>query len=110
VGIIDNGELIALGTLQELTRLVGEQELLRLHFGEDQPTAPLAALFEAVEGVKAATASDNQVVLSVGEAEEALPGVVLAAAKAGAHIRSVDIEEPNLEAVFLHLTGKALRD
>ena len=33
-----------------------------------------------------------------------------AAARSGARITSVDIQEPNLEAVFLHLTGKALRD
>jgi ABC-2 type transport system ATP-binding protein len=28
----------------------------------------------------------------------------------GIKIRSIDIREPNLEAVFLHLTGRALRD
>ena len=32
------------------------------------------------------------------------------AADAGATIRSVEVVEPDLEAVFLHLTGKALRD
>ena len=46
----------------------------------------------------------------VTEAEEALPGVIATANALNIKIRSVDIEEPNLEAVFLHLTGRALRD
>jgi len=39
-----------------------------------------------------------------------LPRLFEAAAATGVRITSVDIQEPNLEAVFLHLTGKALRD
>jgi ABC-2 type transport system ATP-binding protein len=110
VGIIDNGQLIALGTQKELTRLVGEMETLRLHFGEEESSERLAPLFRNVEGVKLSTGIDHQVVLTVEEAEVSLPGVVLAAQKAGVRIRSLDIEEPNLESVFLHLTGRALRD
>lgn len=110
VGIIDHGSLIALGTLKELTRLVGEQETLRLHFGEDQSAGNLAYLFQEVEGVLLATATDSQVVLTVEAAEAVLPEVMVTAHQAGMRIRSVDIEEPNLESVFLQLTGRALRD
>lgn len=110
VGIIDHGRLIALGTQKELTRLVGEQESLRLRIDDAEAGAPHIDLFEKVERVLAASASDGQIVLSVQEAETALPGVVLAAHQAGLRIRSIDIAEPNLEAVFLHLTGRALRD
>jgi len=39
-----------------------------------------------------------------------LPRILETAAAAGAVIRSVEVVEPDLEAVFLHLTGKALRD
>jgi ABC-2 type transport system ATP-binding protein len=46
----------------------------------------------------------------VPEAEEALAPVVSKTNELGIKIRSVDIREPNLEAVFLHLTGRALRD
>ena len=51
-----------------------------------------------------------KVVVTVEEAAAALPDIVLAANQADIKIRSIDIEEPNLEAVFLHLTGRALRD
>ncbi len=39
-----------------------------------------------------------------------LPTVIAAAAQHNAHISTVSVQEPNLEAVFLHLTGRALRD
>jgi len=110
VGIIDHGKLIALGTQKELTRLVGEQETLRLHFGEDLTGEMAVPAFHTVEGVLLATSTDHEVVLTVPEAAVALPGVIAAATKAGIRVRSVDIEEPNLESVFLHLTGRALRD
>jgi len=110
VGIIDYGELIALGTLKELTVLLGEMETLRLHFGKDQTGEAVVPIFAALAGVKAAAAGDHQVILTVEEAEDALPGVLAAASQAGLRIRAIDIEEPNLEAVFLQLTGRALRD
>ena len=110
VGIMDHGRLIALGTQQELTELVGRQETLRLHFGEGHSANGDAALFDGLPGVVRAGAADGQIVLSVADASAALPGVYQRATAAGLAIRSIDIEEPNLEAVFLHLTGRALRD
>jgi ABC-2 type transport system ATP-binding protein len=123
VGIIDQGRLIALGTQDELTKVVGEQETLRLHLAEEATMALAAAngantlhddgrvdLFNGLPGIIGACAVDHQIVVNVADAGEALPGVVGRANQAGLHIRSVDIEEPNLEAVFLHLTGRGLRD
>jgi ABC-2 type transport system ATP-binding protein len=48
--------------------------------------------------------------LLVDDARTALPEIMDTLARAGAGVRSVSVAEPNLEAVFLHLTGKALRD
>jgi ABC-2 type transport system ATP-binding protein len=122
VGIIDHGELIALGTQKELTRLVGEKETLRLDIvdgfhlstlegsGASGPENPAAAIFQVVDGVSQAGFMDDQVVLTVPNASESLPAVVNRANEVGLRIRSIDIEEPDLEAVFLHLTGRALRD
>lgn len=110
VGIIDNGKLIALGTQDELKKLVGEQETLRLHFGTGHQANGDATLFAEIDGVLTTTAVNDQLVLSVNEATAVLPGVVAKANSLGLQIRSIEIEEPNLEAVFLHLTGRALRD
>ena len=110
VGIIDHGDLIALGTQAELTRQVGENETLVLHLAEDENPQPLAEAMRAMEGVLGADVSDHAVTVIVPEAEDALAPAITRANELGVKIRSVDMHEPNLEAVFLHLTGRALRD
>lgn len=119
VGIIDRGEMIAVGTQAELTRVVGGQETLRLHLAEELDAAAEPSsnghggkveLFDGVPGVLSASRTDGQIVVNVIDARDALTGIITCASAGGVRIRSVDIEEPNLEAVFLHLTGRALRD
>jgi ABC-2 type transport system ATP-binding protein len=110
VGIIDHGKLIALGTQDELTELVGEHETLRLHLNDDQSGEVLAESLRSVPGIIQASSIDHQVVLVVPQAEEALVPAITRANELGVKVRSVDIQEPNLETVFLHLTGRALRD
>lgn len=110
VGIMDHGRLIALGTQRELTQMVGENETLRLHLAEGQAGGDLAAAIRQLPDTIEVSTTDGQVVAIVPEVEEALPQVIRKANELDVRIRRVDIEEPNLEAVFLHLTGRALRD
>jgi ABC-2 type transport system ATP-binding protein len=110
VGIIDHGKMIALGTQRELTQLVGENMSLRLHLNEGDPTEALANDLAQTPGVIQATTTNSSIVLITPDATALLPAVMGAAAQQEATIRSIDIQEPNLEAVFLHLTGRALRD
>ncbi len=110
VGIIDHGELIALGTQQELMQLVGEHETIKLTVSDNIIIEPLITALAQLPGVFQATAVDHEVVLIVQEAEITLPPAITAANELGIKIRSVEIQEPNLEAVFLQLTGRALRD
>ena len=113
VGIIDHGELIALGTQADLTRQVGQSETLILHVGEGENAEAIAALVAAVrdlDGVLNIDSADQSITIIAAQAEEILAPVVTLANAHGVRIRSVDIREPNLEAVFLHLTGRALRD
>ena len=110
VGIMDHGELIALGTQAELTKKVGEMETLILHVGENDDPERLAAAIRTLAMVLKADVTDHTVTIIVPEAEEALAPAVTKANELGIKIHSVDMREPNLEAVFLHLTGRALRD
>lgn len=110
VGIMDHGKMIALGTQKELTQQVGRGDTVHLYVGENQNAAALATALRAVPGVQQASATGQQVVLIVPCAAEALVSVVSKANEMAVKIRSIDIQEPNLEAVFLHLTGRALRD
>jgi ABC-2 type transport system ATP-binding protein len=110
VGIIDHGKLIALGTQNELTKQVGQTETLILHIGEDEDPEALATAVRNVEGVQKADVTNNEVSIITTDAKDVLASVVSKANARGIKIRSIDIREPNLEAVFLHLTGRALRD
>lgn len=110
VGIIDHGDLIALGTQAELTKQVGQAETLILHIGENEDPEALAKAVSNVEGVQKADVTNNAVSVITPDAKDVLASVVSKANERGIKIRSIDIREPNLEAVFLHLTGRALRD
>ncbi|HBY08399.1 MAG TPA: export ABC transporter ATP-binding protein, partial [Chloroflexi bacterium] len=110
VGIIDQGKLIAIGTQKELTKMVGENEALRLHFGEGDVVDSLVEALKTLPDIINVSTTDHEILVMVPDAEEALPGVITKVNETGIRLRSIDIEEPNLETVFLHLTGRALRD
>jgi len=110
VGIIDHGELIAIGTQKELTRQVGETETLILHIGENEDPEALISAFKGIDGVLEANAINHEISVITHSAADVMAPVVTKANERGIKIHSIDIREPNLEAVFLHLTGRALRD
>lgn len=108
VGIIDQGALVAEGTRRELVATVGQSDTVTL-----VGTGDLAAAAEAlrqVGGVRDVAVADGSLSMLVDGAAGNLPAMMSSVADAGVSITGVDVEEPNLEAVFLHLTGKALRD
>jgi ABC-2 type transport system ATP-binding protein len=108
IGVMDEGRLIAEGTRAELVALVGERDGIRL--AADGPVAAAAEAVGHIDGVDQVSSSDGGLDLTVDGARRLLPAILEAAHEAGASVTSVDVVEPNLEAVFLHLTGKALRD
>src|SRR5262249_36243585 len=110
IGIIDHGKLIELGTLAELTRLVGEEDVVELHVGEETHPPELLAALNGVAGVSQASRTNGSVRLLARDGHAALPELITLANRLGAPVDNVNIREPNLEAVFLHLTGRALRD
>jgi ABC-2 type transport system ATP-binding protein len=110
IGIIDNGKLIALGTLDELTRLVGRQDEIELKLASEHAGPDLAEALGKVKGVRSARAEDHTIRLMADDANAALPEVISVANARGVKVTGIDVREPNLEAVFLHLTGRALRD
>jgi ABC-2 type transport system ATP-binding protein len=108
IGIIDAGRLRAEGTRRELVALVGELDRVRLVAAGDLDAGARAAL--RLPAVREAGTGEGALELLVDGAAEALPALLETVHDAGVAVRSVDVHEPNLEAVFLHLTGRALRD
>ena len=108
IGIIDEGRIKAEGTRRELIALVGQRDRIRLPAAGDLPAAAAAA--GRLEGIVGTAVTDGGIDLLAIEARGLLPQLLATVADAGAIVKGVDVIEPDLEAVFLHLTGKALRD
>jgi ABC-2 type transport system ATP-binding protein len=108
VGIVDLGELKAEGTRRELVGLIGEHDRVSLQAEGDLGLA--AQLLGKLPAVASASARSAGIDLVVDEARNALPELLQTATNAGLAVSTVEVAEPDLEAVFLHLTGKALRE
>jgi ABC-2 type transport system ATP-binding protein len=108
IGIMDHGKLIACGTGEELVKLVGQQTRIDLTLNTN--TENVMSAWRVVKGVSLVSAEDGVVMVLAQDSNLVLPHLFEAATRLSARITSVDIREPNLEAVFLHLTGRALRD
>ena len=108
IGIIDLGELKAEGTQRELVALVGQHDRVLLSGGGNLAEAAKAC--ESLPAVRASSLAEGRIELLVDGARSLLPEILRVAADAGASVDGVEVDEPDLEAVFLHLTGRALRD
>jgi ABC-2 type transport system ATP-binding protein len=108
IAIMDQGKIIASGTHDELVKIVGELDRIDLTINTE--SAQVIEQWRATEGVHEVSAEDGDLTLLVDDSNIVLPRLFEAATGAGVRITSVEIQEPNLEAVFLHLTGRALRD
>jgi len=108
VGIIDHGKLIAEGTRSELVRMVGERD--RVLIAAEGDLSDGAGRIEPLDGVHQAGVTNEGLELLVDDATPLLPRIFEAFGGSGISVSGVRVEEPDLEAVFLHLTGRALRD
>lgn len=114
IGIIDHGRVIALDSPQVLKRSLGQGPVLRFEI-EGGPEELDGAL-RTVPGVSTVSVSapggdgSRELVLHLTDTREALPRAVEAINRGGAHVRHLQLVETSLEDVFIHLTGRRLRD
>jgi len=108
IAIMDKGRVIAHGTHDELIKMVGEQT--RIDITLNTEAEKILPVWQKTEGVSKIDSLDGRVTALVDDSNRVLPRLFDAASRMDVRITSVDIQEPNLETVFLHLTGRALRD
>lgn len=107
IGIVDQGRIIAEGTLDELRQIIGHRSRIRLRLSDD--TAHVVERLRTLKQIDSVEVRGDEIIVVTAEPAGVLPAVTAECVE-HARIQSVAIEEANLEAVFLHLTGRDLRD
>lgn len=108
LAIIDAGVIIAQGSLADLKSQLGERDLLTLH-GVFEPARIKSKLDQQTE-IELLQVSEGQVQLSMEKANQHLPEVFAILGDTGAQIDETIVRQPNLESLFIKLTGKQLRE
>lgn len=108
VAIIDHGQMIALDTPANLVRTIGGG-LIRAQIDQEK-AALAAALLEQSASVQSVRVQDSQLDIRTCESQKVLTSLFDIAHQHNTRVNALQIFEPNLETVFLSLTGKNLRE
>ena len=110
IGIIDGGRLIAEGTRSQLVDQLGEQSRIELSFSGARAPERSEAIAKAANGVRQAHFDGEHLAVFAEDGTACLPSLLTDLLSAELAPSRVEVVEPNLEDVFLELTGRALRD
>src|SRR5579864_5176001 len=109
LAIVDHGKVIAVGTPVELKKAIPGGHLLRLRF--ERLPAGLLDRLQSLRGVREVKPSDSiGADVYADRGGSLLAEIAAVAASSGAELSEVHISEPSLENLFLHHTGRSLRD
>lgn len=108
IGIMDKGRIIALGTNKELKELIDFEE--RGSFTVEKPGAALKEAVEKIPEVNNVSLMEDHLQVSWKKGDSPIGEIVNTITEQDYILRGVTVKEPNLEQVFLTLTGKSLRD
>jgi ABC-2 type transport system ATP-binding protein len=106
IAIIDHGDILVIDTPDTLKNSIGNDLLLitASNLGK------LSAMLEQEQWVKGIKNYDSHIYVGVSQGEEKIPRTINLAQAEGVQITSISIRKPTLEDVFLHYTGKTIRD
>ncbi|HRV51454.1 MAG: ABC transporter ATP-binding protein [Bacteroidia bacterium] len=106
IGIIDNGQIIAEGTLDELRKSSSAKETIVITFNNlnDDKVQKIQSYW------KDCSHTDDKIYFYTSDLKTELSKIISQCSDAGADIHNIEIKKVNLETVFLSLTGKQLRD
>lgn len=106
--IMDHGQIIAQGTKEQLVDMISDRK--QMYIKVDKINEQELNKLEKLDIVEQVENNENLIELTIKKDQEAFKKIIDCFSDTNSNILSVDIKEPNLEAVFLHLTGRALRD
>lgn len=107
VTIMDKGKVIASGERHEIMQMVDDRDVIRLETAHPLTNYDELKKLPDVIGV---SGEENVTRVTVGDSRKLLAPVIAAVNESDIQVTSVTVEQPNLETVFLHLTGRGLRN
>lgn len=111
VAIMDHGTLLTIGTIPELLKKTSNHQTLTITFDTQNPNINVVApLLQLMNDIHRVIVSERTIELYTNNAEQVLPEVFEYVRNYGLSIKEIKIKKPNLESLFLQLTGRALRD
>lgn len=108
IAIIDHGQILTIGTLEALTRQSGESEVLKV-VGSFDETAANQRL-SGLPGLRLIRVEEGTVLAGIDATGPGLLEILPQVLESGLSIDDVSIQKPNLQSVFISLTGRELRD
>jgi ABC-2 type transport system ATP-binding protein len=110
IGIMDHGAFIASGTMAELRERIGDRSRILMKFSAEPQAEKITNMLNSNLMKQDLSFKNNELTLFHKQPQNVLSELIQSITAAGIEIASVEIVEPNLESVFLHLTGRSLRD
>ena len=110
VAIVDHGKVIALGSPRQLIESLGAEHVVEFGLAGGQGGGLAIEMLNALPGVQGARLVDEGYELSVGELHRAVPALLSALASRSLELSKLTTHSATLEDVFVHLTGRQLRE
>jgi len=110
IGIMDQGEFITSGTISELRETIGDRSRIVMNFSKALNLENIKTILSPSIPEKDLSLNHDELAIFHKEPQKVLSELIQSVTGAGFEITSVEVVEPNLESVFLHLTGRSLRD
>jgi ABC-2 type transport system ATP-binding protein len=109
IAIIDHGKVIADGTQKDLRLQAGNKDIISVQLLREAGDVVRDRL-SAMPGVDTVELRDKTIHIATNQGRSLLAGIISALDDAGCPVSTIDVKEPNLEDLFLNLTGTSLRD
>ena len=107
VAIIDKGKIVALDTPTHLKDILGGDMVHLEIAGEYEP---MANALEKIDWIKGTKRHDSRLSLTMDHGDKRIPELMNIAIRTGTLLQSVNLSKPSLEDVFLHFTGRTIRE
>jgi ABC-2 type transport system ATP-binding protein len=110
IAIMDHGKLLVLDTPESLKKKIGRGDVVEIQLSNPGMNDKVVSLMRSMEGIEEAKEIKGKVNVRALDAVSKLPGMIRSIEKMGINIVDTSIRRNTLEDVFIHLTGRGLRE